>query len=208
SEDEMRAQERPQETAQEPCRKAKPAMAQEKRRRNQPGSAPEGRQFPESAQEQHAREEEDDPCPHSRRIPFRNGRPQIIAHRPRATYPRAMSLRNHFRRLLPEPGYFRSHERFRFLGAILEDPDIFHITRRSVAGGVATGLAVAWVPLPIQMLTAALIAIRLRVNLPLAVLLVNVTNPLTFAPVFYAAYRLGCRLMGDVPQRVPFEATL
>jgi uncharacterized protein (DUF2062 family) len=119
-----------------------------------------------------------------------------------------MSLRNHFRRLLPEPGYFRSHERFRFLGAILEDPDIFHITRRSVAGGVATGLAVAWVPLPIQMLTAALIAIRLRVNLPLAVLLVNVTNPLTFAPVFYAAYRLGCRLMGDVPQRVPFEATL
>lgn len=119
-----------------------------------------------------------------------------------------MSLRQFFKQVLPGHHHFRNHERLRFLGDILHDPDIFHLTRRSVAGGVATGLSVAWLPLPIHMFVAALIAIRLRVNLPLAVILVWITNPLTFAPMFYGAYKLGAWLIGRPPQDVHFEFSL
>jgi len=118
-----------------------------------------------------------------------------------------MALRQFFRRVLPGHQHFRNHEKLRFLGPILNDPDIFHLTRRSVAGGVATGLSVAWIPLPIHMFIAALVAIRLRVNLPLAVILVWITNPVTFAPLFYGAYRLGAWLLGRPTQDVHFELT-
>jgi hypothetical protein len=116
-----------------------------------------------------------------------------------------MGLRRFFKRVLPGHHHFRSHRKLQFLGPILQDPDIFHLTRRSVAGGVATGLGVAWVPLPIHMFIAALLAIRLRVNLPLAVILVWITNPVTFAPLFYGAYKLGNWLLGRPPQEVEFE---
>ncbi|HEY7841124.1 MAG TPA: DUF2062 domain-containing protein [Gammaproteobacteria bacterium] len=116
-----------------------------------------------------------------------------------------MGLRQFFKRVLPGHHHFREHEKLQFLGDILHDPDIFHLTRRSVAGGVATGLSVAWIPVPIHMFVAALVAIRLRVNLPLAVLLVWITNPLTFAPLFYGAYRVGAWMLQRPPRDVEFE---
>lgn len=118
-----------------------------------------------------------------------------------------MGLRQFFKRVLPGHHHFREHEKLQFLGDILHDPDIFHLTRRSVAGGVATGLSVAWIPLPIHMFVAALIAIRLRVNLPLAVILVWITNPLTFAPLFYGCYRIGAWILQRPPRDVHFEPT-
>ena len=119
-----------------------------------------------------------------------------------------MGLRQFFQRVLPGHHHFRNHEKLQFLGDILQDPDIFHLTRRSVAGGVATGLSIAWIPVPIHMFVAALVAIRLRVNLPLAVILVWITNPLTFAPLFYGAYRVGAWILQRPPRDVHFELTL
>ena len=49
------------------------------------------------------------------------------------------------------------------------------------------------------MLLAALIAIWLKVNLPLSVALVWVSNPITMGPMFYFAYKLGALLMGEEP---------
>jgi uncharacterized protein (DUF2062 family) len=119
-----------------------------------------------------------------------------------------MGLRQFFKRVLPGHHHFREHEKLRFLGDILHDPDIFHLTRRSVAGGVATGLSVAWIPLPIHMFVAALVAIHFRVNLPLAVTLVWITNPVTFAPLFYGCYRIGAWILQRPPRDVHFELTL
>jgi uncharacterized protein (DUF2062 family) len=50
-----------------------------------------------------------------------------------------------------------------------------------------------------QIFFAALLAISLRANLPLAVASTLVTNPVTFGPIYYAAYRLGNVLLGGVP---------
>ena len=45
---------------------------------------------------------------------------------------------------------------------------------------------------------AALIVIVTRVNLPISVALVWITNPITHSPMFYASYRLGSWILGIV----------
>jgi len=58
---------------------------------------------------------------------------------------------------------------------------------------MAVGLFCAFVPLPIQMLLAAAAAIIFRVNLPISVGLVWITNPVTIPPMFYFCYKVGTR---------------
>ena len=68
---------------------------------------------------------------------------------------------------------------------------MWHINRRSVSTAIFIGLFCAFIPLPSQMLLAALIAIWLKVNLPLSVALVWVSTLITMGPMFYFAYKLG-----------------
>lgn len=87
-------------------------------------------------------------------------------------------------------------------------PNVWHLNRRSVSGGAAIGVFIAWIPIPFQMIPAAVLAIWLRVNLPVAVLSVWISNPLTWAPMYWLAYRVGLVLL-DRPQRqVNFEFTV
>lgn len=95
------------------------------------------------------------------------------------------------KRLLPDSLTIRNHKSLRFFGTLLHDPNLFHLNRRSVAGAFAVGLFMAFVPVPFQMVIAAALAILLRVNLPIATALVWITNPLTMAPMFFFAYKMG-----------------
>jgi uncharacterized protein (DUF2062 family) len=58
------------------------------------------------------------------------------------------------------------------------------------------------------MVLAAAMAILLRVNLPLAVIGVWITNPLTIPPIFYFNYLVGEMLLGAHPQAIEFEFTM
>jgi len=78
----------------------------------------------------------------------------------------------------------------------LADPMLWHLNRRSVAGAVAVGLFIGWLPIPMQMLIAALIAATLRVHVPVSVVLVWFSNPLTFPPLLYAAWFIGSSILG------------
>jgi len=78
----------------------------------------------------------------------------------------------------------------------LADPNLWHLNRRSVSGGVAVGMFMAFVPIPFQMLFSAIIAVFLRVNLPLAVALVWLTNPVTIPPTLWLAYKVGAPIVG------------
>lgn len=112
------------------------------------------------------------------------------------------------RRYLPTPRELRAYSSLRFaLGGRLHDPDVWHLNRRSASGAVALGLFVAWVPLPIQMVLAALLALLLRINLPLSVIVVWVSNPLTMGPMYWFAWRLGTWLLDAPAVRVAFEPT-
>ncbi|MFP4181289.1 DUF2062 domain-containing protein [Thiohalospira sp.] len=113
-----------------------------------------------------------------------------------------------FRRLLPSHAHIRDHRHLRWLGEWLHDPNLFHLNRRSAAGGVAAGVFVAFIPTLGQMAIAALIAIFFRVNLPLAVLFVWVSNPLTIPPMIYAALQTGSAVLGRPMLYAPFEPTL
>ncbi|MEQ8861366.1 MAG: DUF2062 domain-containing protein [Pseudomonadales bacterium] len=77
----------------------------------------------------------------------------------------------------------------------LNEPELWHLHRRSAAGATFIGLFCAFLPVPFQMLIAALLAVLFRCNLPISVVLVWITNPLTITPMFYFAYRLGAWLL-------------
>ena len=104
--------------------------------------------------------------------------------------------KNLIRRYLPHPDRIIHHRSLRFMSKRLADPSLWHLNKRSAAGAVFWGLWCAFLPMPLQMLPAAAAAILFRVNLPLSVLLVWVTNPLTMIPLIYLAYFLGSQLLG------------
>lgn len=111
-----------------------------------------------------------------------------------------------FKRWLPEPAKVRDTQSLQFLGTLLHDPNLFHLNRHSVSVAFATGLFLAFLPIPGQIPLAALAALWLRCNLPLAVALVWISNPLTFPVIFYAAYKVGLWFL-DAPY-IPFSFEL
>lgn len=104
-----------------------------------------------------------------------------------------------FKRWLPDPHFVRSHKSLQFLGHLLHDPNLFHLNRHSVSGAFFVGLFVAFLPTLGQMPLAAICALLFRVNLPISVALVWISNPLTMPPIFFATYELG-RWILDSPQ--------
>ena len=105
--------------------------------------------------------------------------------------------RKYFRKYLPDAAKVRSHRMLRVFGSLLHHPNLWHLNRESVAGGVAIGLFAGLVPGPLQMLTAALLAIPLHRNLPVALVTTLYTNPFTIVPLYLLAYEYGRLLLGD-----------
>lgn len=112
------------------------------------------------------------------------------------------------KRFMPDHEKVRQHKHLQIFGNLLHDPNLWHLNRRSASGAFAVGLFMAFLPLPMQMLFAAAAAIIFRVNLPVSVGLVWITNPLTIPPIFYACYRLGAWILGCPIEEIPFELTV
>lgn len=111
------------------------------------------------------------------------------------------------RRFMPDIHTIRTHRYLQFFGKLLHDPNLWHLNRRSVSGGVAAGLFMGFVPVPFQMIPAAALAILFRLNLPITVALVWVTNPITMPPVFYFCYKVGTWVLGRPEKHFTFELT-
>ena len=112
-----------------------------------------------------------------------------------------------FKRYMPDPEYLKEHRSLRFLGKLLHEPNLWHLNRHSVARAMALGLFAAFIPLPMQMLLAASLAVACRANLPIAVGLVWLTNPITMPPVFYCTYQLGSWILQTPSMVMPDELT-
>lgn len=106
---------------------------------------------------------------------------------------------------MPDHEKIKNHSHLQIFGKVLHDPALWHLNRHSVAKAFFIGLLIAFVPLPAQMIMAAGLAILVHANLPIAVALVWLTNPLTMPPMFYSAYQLGAWLMGIPEQGFNFE---
>ncbi|MCF6336796.1 MAG: DUF2062 domain-containing protein [Gammaproteobacteria bacterium] len=109
------------------------------------------------------------------------------------------------KRFMPNQQKIRDHKHLQFLGVLLHDPNIFHLNRRSVSGAFSVGLFMAFVPIPLQMIFAAIGAIVLRVNLPISVALVWITNPLTIPPIYYFTYKVGTWILQTPVRDIQFE---
>lgn len=112
------------------------------------------------------------------------------------------------RKFLPDPKTVREHKHLQIFGTLLHDPNLWHLNRRSVSLACAVGLFCMWVPVPLQMVLAAAVAILLRANLPISVALVWITNPLTMGPMFYLAYKIGALMLGVPPHQFHIELSL
>lgn len=85
----------------------------------------------------------------------------------------------------------------RWLSPYLGHPKLWHWSRRGVALGVGIGVFFGLLIPIAQIPFAAAAAVILRANLPAAAASTLVTNPITFAPVYFAAYKIGAWVTGE-----------
>ncbi len=105
--------------------------------------------------------------------------------------------RKTLRRFLPDPHKTIHMRPIRWMGPLLRDPNLFHINRYSIASSFFIGLFCCYLPLPGHTLFAALLALLFRTNLPVAITLIWISNPLTIPPMFLFSYSVGAWLLGN-----------
>jgi uncharacterized protein (DUF2062 family) len=105
--------------------------------------------------------------------------------------------KKYFKNLLPNHESIRKYRWLGMFGKLLQHHNLWHLHRRSVSGGVAIGMFCGLIPGPLQMISAALLAVLFRVNLPVAMFTTFYTNPFTIVPLYVAAYELGALVTGQ-----------
>ena len=117
--------------------------------------------------------------------------------------------RKFFKRHIPDADQLHKHCSFTsVLGDRIHQPSLWHLNRRSVAKAFAIGLFCTWLPMPFQTVLAAFLAIVFCANLPLSVVLVFISNPLTMPAMLYFAYRVGAYIMSLAPEPMNFSLSV
>lgn len=98
---------------------------------------------------------------------------------------------------LPTPESLRKNKVIGWFAPFLADPKLWHLNRSSLRRGVYVGVLCAFFPLPGQMPLAVIGALLTRANVPMSIALTWITNPLTTIPVFWFAYTVGAKLLGE-----------
>ncbi|XZG69091.1 DUF2062 domain-containing protein [Chitinibacteraceae bacterium HSL-7] len=104
--------------------------------------------------------------------------------------------RKFLRRVLPDRERLFDNAFLRRYAHRFMHPNLWHLNRHSVAGGLAAGLVGAMIPGPLQIITASVLAVAFRVNLPVAIFGTLVSNPITIAPLYWLAAMIGSFLTG------------
>jgi uncharacterized protein (DUF2062 family) len=100
------------------------------------------------------------------------------------------------RRRMPSQEALRNNRWLRWLGPTMFHPRLWHMSRRGIALGAGIGVFFAFL-IPIAQIPLSVAAsVALRANVPTAVLSTLVNNPVTFPPVYYAAWKVGSVMLG------------
>ena len=108
---------------------------------------------------------------------------------------------------LPTREEVQRNKYLKFLGRHLHNPNLWGFNRRSIARATAIGLFCAYLPMPFEMIPAAIAAVIWRANLPITLAWVWISNPLTWIPLWGPGYLLGAWLL-DQPSVPLDELTL
>jgi uncharacterized protein (DUF2062 family) len=112
------------------------------------------------------------------------------------------------KRYTPDPEKIKEDRYLRYFARFLEDPYLFHLNRRSVSRAFAVGLFWGMIPMPVQMVAVAITSMFVRINLPIGMALVWISNPLTMPPIFYFNYLVGTWILGEPKDVGEFEMSL
>ena len=85
----------------------------------------------------------------------------------------------------------------RVLAPLVNDPNLLHFNRRSVSAGMCVGVFAAFIPLPVQMFVAVVLALLVRGNIAVAAASTWISNPLTYGPLYYVCYLIGGFFLGE-----------
>jgi uncharacterized protein (DUF2062 family) len=105
-------------------------------------------------------------------------------------------------RFLKHPRKLKKSPIMRWFARHFLDKRVWRPTQHTLAGGMAVGMFVTMQLLPIQMATAVVLAAIFRVNIPVAVALSWVSNPLTVPFLAVMEYKVGRWLLA-LYARVP-----
>ncbi|MDE0990501.1 MAG: DUF2062 domain-containing protein [Pseudomonadales bacterium] len=83
-----------------------------------------------------------------------------------------------------------------FLRHLLLEPNLWHMNRYSLSFGFLIGGICCFLPIFFQSVPCVLLCVWIRCNVPVAVLVVWISNPITFGPMMYFAYRVGLWILG------------
>lgn len=98
---------------------------------------------------------------------------------------------------LPPKEQLLDNKWLRWIGPKLHHPEFWVWSRRNVAMGVALGLFFGFmIPLG-QIPLAVACGVMLRANLPVIAASTFVTNPFTFPPIYFAAYKVGSYILSS-----------
>jgi len=114
-------------------------------------------------------------------------------------------VKKRLQKYMPKPERLREHPWLGWLGDSVFSPELWHLTRRSVAGGAAVGVFWCFIPIPGQMFIGILTALALRVNIPIAAAGAFISNPVTSAPMMVACWFTGSTLLGKPFKLEHFE---
>jgi uncharacterized protein (DUF2062 family) len=85
-------------------------------------------------------------------------------------------------------------------------PEFLSTNRKMVSKAVFIGLFIAFIPMPMQMLAVLAVMPFVRFNVPIALAMCWLSNPLTMPPMYYMEYLTGSFFLGSEPLDV--ELTL
>ena len=115
--------------------------------------------------------------------------------------------RRFFLSIAPKRKHIASHKALGWLNDHLNDPSIWRFNRHNIARAVRLGILIGFIPLPmVQMILAAFGSLRFRTNLPVTVVSVWITNPITLAPLLLWSHFLGSALLPGIQPGLDFTS--
>jgi uncharacterized protein (DUF2062 family) len=113
--------------------------------------------------------------------------------------------RGFLRKITPRSETLRTHWALKPFNRFFGDPRLWSLQRRTVTPAFGAGLAICFVPLPIHIPLAAIVAIFCRIHIPTIMLALIAVNPLTMVPAYFLAYKVGVIATGAAPSKFRFE---
>jgi uncharacterized protein (DUF2062 family) len=110
-----------------------------------------------------------------------------------------------FRKITPRTETLRTHWALKPFSRFFGDPRLWSLQRRTVTPAFGAGLAICFVPLPIHLPLAAMVAVFCRIHIPTIIVSLILVNPFTVVPAYLLAYKVGVIVTDAPPLAFQFE---